>query len=381
MRPNNRPNRIYEMQVHTHRGHNLLWMATALLTIVSLSACAKHNFSQATHSGEKTHLDGGCGEETFHQPKASAQKSVDLLFVTDTSGSLDDERATVAAGIDRYVAGLGTDVDYRIGVLAAHSDASSYYGRLLKAGSEPLVLDSTALTASEIRQHLERKLTKRADDGVSDGGELGLYSLSGLLSGAGFSEARSAGFFRDSAALAVVFISDENDICAKYPAGVTPVPDPNGNEVKAFAKYCKGVNWHETVYGQLTQRQKDRALIIGAIIYTGDYPFSSVGENEIGYGYTDMVDLNRGQYIDLKSDIGLGLEKLGNFTSIRLDLKDIFHLSGTGGVDADSIIVQVDGQRVPKNQIHYSSTDNSVAILDKTYLGQAESRIDIHYCQ
>src|SRR3954464_13220750 len=108
---------------------------------------------------------------------------------------------------------------------------------------------------------------------------------------------RKYGFFRADAALAVVFISDENDICAKYPAGVTPVPDSWGIEPKAFKMFCGGIT-AEGVYSQLKKLQGDRPLAIGAIIYTGETAVPKGIQNEIGYGYTDMVRVGNGVAID-----------------------------------------------------------------------------------
>ncbi|MEK6579130.1 MAG: hypothetical protein AABZ55_07875, partial [Bdellovibrionota bacterium] len=199
-----------------------------------------------------------CFDDRFLQPEALITHNLDLLFVTDTSGSLDVERAGVAAGIDSFVAELPSTVDYQVAVMLAHGSRSSYSGRLWSGSSSfPKVSRSSTMSLSTIRANLTYNLTHVASDTFSDGGEEGLYGLTQGLQGTQLSESRSLGFFRPDAALAVVFISDENDICADYPAGVVPVPDPDNLEGPAKIRDCNGIT-PETVLAKITQFQGDR---------------------------------------------------------------------------------------------------------------------------
>src|SRR5690606_11712196 len=159
-------------------------------------------------------VQSACFLERSVQPEAEITRKIDLLFVTDTSGSLDEERAGIAEGIDGFVAALPAEVDYQVGVVLGHSSKSSWSGRLYRKDSDPLVLSSSELSLSDIRKHLKRKLTRTAGDWYADGGEENFYSLWRALDDDRLQESRAAGFFREDAALAVVFISDENEICS-----------------------------------------------------------------------------------------------------------------------------------------------------------------------
>src|SRR6185369_6429602 len=66
-----------------------------------------------------------------------------------------------------------------------------------------------------------KQIMLNAPDYNGEQGEMGSYALLKALSPATLAESRALGFFRTDAALAVVTISDENDICAVYP---NPLP-------------------------------------------------------------------------------------------------------------------------------------------------------------
>ena len=111
---------------------------------------------------------------------------------------------------------------------------------------------------------LNSKLSAPPKDPHSDGGEAGLYSLSQLLNENAF--AKNQGFFRSNSTLVIVFLADENDICARYPAGVTPIHDKK--EAKIFKRDCVNPNvTAHTVYQQLSTLQGNNPLLISGIIY------------------------------------------------------------------------------------------------------------------
>ena len=194
-----------------------------------------------------------CKTETFTQPVVERSNKVDILFVIDTSASLNTERQHVAAGLRDFVKALDRRIDYRVGVMLAHSSRSSYSGRLFKK-SKALKIDKLVLTsentleenALELQHRLNSNCTNSScstrdlpEDSYSDGGEEGMFSLYlGLTDPQRLAEMKAAGFLRSDAALSVIMVSDENDICAKFPAGVTPVPDPNGLEIPAYRRDC-----------------------------------------------------------------------------------------------------------------------------------------------
>ena len=75
-------------------------------------------------------------------------------------------------------------------------------------------------------------------------------------------------FFRNDAALAVIFITDENDIC--HP-GIAY--DSDGMEIPAYERDCKGRVNAESVLKQIKVLQANRPVVLGGIVYTHDQPF------------------------------------------------------------------------------------------------------------
>lgn len=350
-----------------------LILGTALIA----AACQNPGSSNGGGGGGGPTLptqSASCFNEQFKQPEGDAASAVDILFVTDTSGSLDQERAGIADGIDSFVSKLPGDVDYQIAVMLAHGSKSSHSGRLYRYGSHPHVLSSGTMSLSTVRDHLRYNLTRGPDDYYSDGGELGLFSFYRALEGTHLSAIRDKGFFRKNAALAVVFIADENDICAAYPEGVKPVPDPEGQEAPAKKRDCKGVTT-QSVLSRVHDLVEGRPFLLAGIVYNTHATVPRGGENEYGYGYIDLIDAARGITVDLANkDFAQGLGIIGEMMSKRLELVHEFKLAH-GDVDGSSIQVTVDGNEAA---FSYDPVESSVHVEQP---GQAGSLVEISYCQ
>ncbi len=322
-------------------------------------------------------VDGGssCYQQTFYQPQAEeTTKKVDVLFVTDTSGSLREERPSIAREIGAFVDELPQDVDYQMAVMLAHGSRGSGSGKLWKYKNDRHVLASSEMSFDEIRDQLVYKLTNVRTDSHSDGGEEGLYSLNRALDHGMLTAARAHGFFRPDAALAVIFIADENDICARYPDGVTPEPDPQGKEGPAFERDCGNI-LAESLYGRLKELQGDRPLMIAGILYNENSVIPQGGENEIGYGYLDLIRLAQGISIDLSGQrFHEGLEAIGALVNKKLTLRSRFPIEYSN-IDSINMSVKVDGVEVP---FEYLAETNEVHLTDD--LGKEGSEILITYC-
>lgn len=318
-----------------------------------------------------------CFEEIYKQRKNPEVNKLDIVFVADTSGSLDTERAAVATNITNFISKLDTKIDYNIGVLLAHGSTSTHTGKLYKSSKgEALVLKKSLLTVAQIQDGLKKKLTDpMPEDSGADGGEEGLYATAQALK-PGFKETIvSAGIFRPDAALAVVYISDENDICARYPSGITRVPDPDKKEAPAFISDCESIT-PEGVYAQLKSLKGDLPLVIGGVIYTGGTKVPVSGENEIGYGYKEIIALNNGVAVDMAvvSGIANGLAAIGTKTNGTIKYQTEFQLKQTG-VDVSTIKVYVNGNLIPHT---YTAGTNSVHIDLAVCI--PDSEIVIEYC-
>ena len=175
-----------------------------------------------------------CTKGSF-QKDLDRNNKIDILFIVDTSPSLASTRTAIANNLAKFLLELPKNASYRIAVMPAHSDetrwqtatgpvkSSGLGGQLLKFANGAFVLSSEGLDPKFGMQELTELIKKRIDkdmltDAATDGGEAGLLSLSlGITTH--LKENQNLGFFRPDATLAVVFVSDENDICAEtvYP--------------------------------------------------------------------------------------------------------------------------------------------------------------------
>lgn len=352
--------------------------------IAGLSGCEMNEYTEevlidsftpsvSDYSGNPPPLAPQCFVERYMQPDAVVTRKLDLLFVIDTSGSLDTERAAVADGIDAFVRELPADVNFRIGVMLAHGDTSSYSGRLYNASGRPKVLDSQTRTMTQIRSDLRANLTSVRTDSATDGGEAMLYSLTQGLKGQRLSDSKNLGFFREDAALAVVFVSDEQDICAEFPAGWTPVPDPQRSEAGAKARLCSGIT-PSSVHELVRSVKGDMPYLFSAVIYHDLATWIRHDENEIGFGMLELVQSTNGVLIDLANgEYSAGLSMAGRLATVKLDLLSDFTLARPN-IEPATIQVWVDGA---VKDFVYSANTNEVHVNDP---GMARSIVDINYC-
>ena len=317
-----------------------------------------------------------CSIDQFQQPAVTITQSLDILFVTDTSGSMVQEKSQIADGIDAFVRELPKDVDYQIAVMPAHGSRSPYMGRLWQYASVGPVLSSKKQSITQIRSNLKFLMTHQPVDRFSDGGEEGLYSLTNALDTGHLTEARAKGFFRKTAALAVIFVADENDICAVYPAGIKPVADPDGYEVPAKKRDCAAIS-PTSLLSKLRVLQGTQPLVVGGILYNNLKTIPHSGENELGYGYLDVINYAKGPVVDLASTNYVpGLAQIGAITSQKLTLNHEFVLTKIlKDIDVASIKIKVDGQLVSGE---YSATKNLVRVENA---GAAGSKVEVQYCE
>ncbi len=143
--------------------------------------------------------------EEFRVPDDVA---IDVLFVVDNSGSMQDDQQLLADNFADFVASAldDSDLDVQIGVTT--TDVISADGAAGRLVGNPAILDARDGAALEARVLV-------GIDGT--GLELGLEAMRLAME-----VPENAGFIRSSAALAVIFVTDEED------AGAFPeaLPDP-----------------------------------------------------------------------------------------------------------------------------------------------------------
>ncbi|KIG14249.1 hypothetical protein DB30_06998 [Enhygromyxa salina] len=189
-------------------------------------------------SSDKLDVSNGSGDSGSADdggPMGECQK-VDLLFVIDNSGSMQDEQASLVASFEGFVAGIQAELSqaesYHIGVVttdaySGNGSGCNTLGALVTSTSgdassntncEPF--SSGARYLDETEPDLAAKFSCIAQVGISGSGDeiqaqAGYHALSPLMNGPG---ACNEGFIRDDALLVVVIISDENDqeVCVPF---------------------------------------------------------------------------------------------------------------------------------------------------------------------
>ena len=158
-----------------------------------------------------------------------ACQKVDLLFVIDNSGSMEEEQAALVASFGGFVEGIQANLSeaesYHIGVVTT----DAYSGNASGCGTLGALVTSTSGTASsnqncepftsggryldETEPDLATKFSCIAQVGTSGSGDeiqaqAGYHAVSPAMTMPG---ACNEGFIREDALLVVVIISDEND--------------------------------------------------------------------------------------------------------------------------------------------------------------------------
>lgn len=289
----------------------------------------------------------------FTQSGALERKSADLLFVVDSSSSLASERAQVAADLPAFVEKLAAGADLRVGVMLAHGGASGWSGRLYSAAGVSPVLSTQAQSLRTIQDSLRATLAAPASDRDEADGEAMMYSLRKSLEPARLAEIQSQGFYRENAALSVVFVTDENDVCARpqdLGFSVFPdyVPSYRGIENVAYSKYCAGVS-AETTLGLMKDFKTDQKLSWAGILHEKKDAVPQGTEDSIGHGILQLVQSSMdGVVVDLSEEsYDFGLGDLGNIVSLQTEVHTAFGLGSDAAIEGESVRVVVDGNPVP----------------------------------
>lgn len=139
------------------------------------------------------------GQEVF-------DPSVDILFVVDDSGSMDSHQRNLTRNIDRFIAAFTARaaIDYHIGVTTT---SMSTWG----SGNCCGALVGTPIYVEKTTPDLVRTLARNLIVGTSGSATEESFSPVVAALTPPMSTGRNAGFYRQSAHLAIVFITDAED--------------------------------------------------------------------------------------------------------------------------------------------------------------------------
>ncbi len=180
---------------------------------------------------------------------------VDILLVVDDSGSMDTHQKNLARNLDLFAEGLKANgfIDYHIGVIStAEAVATSTIGSGMGPGGGRLngnfrFIDRTTPNGFE-------EMKKNILMGISGSGYERMFSPTRLALTEPNLSGWNAGFYRNSAFLAVIYITDAEDQSDRSDgSGSRPSSDPNNITPQAmydFLVSLKGGNAQKVlVYG------------------------------------------------------------------------------------------------------------------------------------
>jgi hypothetical protein len=303
---------------------------------------------------------------------------LDVLFVVDTSASLrgghnkgtGGELGQLARDMKYFMQRLDKNTDVRIGMLLGHGPGMTQtHGRLFTTGgNDPAVIDYVriqeqiratqptmgtddvrALAQQRIGQLLENKMIRMPIEKKGAQGEALLLSLYDAVSRADLREQiRAAGLLRNGVPLAVIMISDEQDVCYDYAANGKKARQEDPIETKFFNNVCaRAVNGGpltpDLVYQALQSVAGDKLIVTGIHYVDNNIPQGVEDENEMGYGFLDLIALANGRVADLAQvdrnspSFWAQLDDLGRFAEFQRKFTNRFICYNSSGADPANI--------------------------------------------
>ncbi len=298
-------------------------------------------------------LAAGCNDagleerpDTFHEEHSQANSvpPVDILWVVDNSGSMEQEQEKVADGFAAFIQYfLALELDFHMAITTTDTDPTGARGAFVGATR---ILDPAT-------PDLVNTFMANAQVGIDGSGdERGLEAARLSLSEPNASGA-NAGFLRPDALLAVIIVSDEEDVSA----------DP--------------VDTYVNFFRSLKANDPARVSLSGIV---GDVPNgceNSEAHADPGVRYHQAIQALNGIAGSIcADDFTAILDSLGSLISgmtVALELKH--------EPTAESIRVRVDGVEVPNDPLYgwtWSASQNAIVFATPAAPEEC-ARIEIDY--
>jgi len=309
--------------------------------LCALPGCEDTRLRVVTKNVDLFFPEGTLQVDSYEQ-KAAAR--IDVLWVIDNSGTMYQEQDNLAQNFESFISIIeDSDVDYQIGVISTDMDKEDHSGKLQ---GTPKIIQRGPDARDQFAENV-----KVGTDGA--GNERGLEAAFKALSEPLISGANS-GFLREGAALAIIFVSDEDD--------------------KSYGM----INFYQRIFEQMKGVGNENRVVAGAIV--GDQPDGceneETGAAEPGTRYLMLVQNVGGSIGSIcQEDFSTTLNQLG-LTVAGLDRK--FALSDESPEES-TISVKVDGVEIMEDYQEGWQFQNGSIFFNGSYVPPPGSVVEVEY--
>jgi len=312
-----------------------------ILAAAAVPGCDETRLHVVTRHYDLFFPGGSLQVDSFEQ-KAAAQ--IDILWVVDTSDSMFDEQNNLADNFDSFISIIEqSQVDYQIGVISTDMELAGHQGEL--QGSPKIIVRGP---------NAESQFANNVRVGVGGAGnEQGILAAYTALTDPLISGANT-GFLRPGGALAIIFVSDEND--------------------HSFGK----IEFYQRIFEQMKDIGNENRVIAAAIV--GDQPDGctnpQTGSAQAGTRYHELVQKVGGSIGSICSDnFSVTLNQLG-LTVAGLSRK--FTLSDENPEES-TISVKVNGSEIQHDYQNGWTFENGSIFFQGGYVPPPAATIEVSY--
>ncbi len=317
----------------------------------------------------------------------------DILFVLDPSGSMSNfmQVFTNNGAIKWFIDSLHREADFNIATILAIVD-DELSGRIFPTENAPKVLKSRIHSRTQIRDGLQKKFKKRkisnqrdwTDRHRNQREEMNLKALMESVT-TRLTENQRLDFFRPDASLIVIFITNEEDVCARYPSYARTLsykPPKNNDEHKweqeGAEMFCSGIT-HQTVLATL-KNLKGPALSIHGIfdskIHSG-HP--SEPDKDYAYGIQELVRAVNGVAMPFNHNYRSSFQTIFNQVNTKLFKPTLGITLRYRPVESKTKVLLTNPGSSPREiPFVYNSSANTIRI-DASNAGTQNSVITVEY--
>lgn len=328
--------------------------------------CDMYPFSSICNNeednGGEDHITVTTTEEYY---QSEDNNKVDIVWVIDNSGSMSDEQSALGYNFRSFIDSfVENKSNYQMGITSTDTTGrGSIYehdGEFL--GSVPVL--TSDMDQSDVRNNFIRNV--KVGVGGS-GSERGLEAASMAINKSSYSASQNYGFVRDDAFLAVIIVSDENDIS----------PNSTNSYIESI-RAAKANPSQVAIYSIVDTRSKSYEDPFTSVVDLDRYYSNWI--NPGGLRYINASDSTGGFVEDIHEDFAQSLLNIG---SDIVELIKSFQLNNTPLIY--SITVKIDGEFIQKNNINGWTYDDSTRSIkfngDSVPVHGAKVDIDYKYYQ